>query len=90
MYCFKIEGNRANLAARVEKSSNVNVHEGDYLVWRIEDNGSGERNPPDRTTQIFLADKASADNYCAFGGDPTHPFFPIKGNLDIKDKEDSR
>jgi hypothetical protein len=86
MYCFKIERNRANLAARVEKSSNPNVHKGDYLVWRIEDNGSGKRNPPDRTTQVFLADKAMADDYCATGGDLTHPFFPVKDNLDIKDK----
>lgn len=86
MYCFKIEANRANLAARVEKSSNPNVHEGDYLVWRIEDNGSGERHAPDQTTQIFLANKAMADDYCATGGDLTHPFFPVKGDLDIKDK----
>ena len=86
MHCFKIVGNRANLAARVEKSTNPNVHKGDYLTWRIEDNGSGERRPPDRTTQIFLANKVDAESFCAFGGDATHLFFPVKGNLEIKDR----
>lgn len=87
MYCFKIVGNRANLAARVEKSTNPNVHRGDYLTWRIEDNGNGERRPADRTTQLFLLKtQADAESFCAFGGDATHPFFPVKGNLEIKDQ----
>lgn len=87
MYCFKVEGNRANLAARVETSTNPNVHEGDYLTWRIEDNGNGERRPPDRTTQLFLLrNKADAQDFCAFGGDANHLFFPVKGNLKIHDE----
>ena len=81
--CFTIVGNTARLAGFIEQSTEP-AFEGLYAVWTIIDNGEGTNDPPDQTSDFFLAGNAAvALAHCTVGFNLA-PFLPVLGgNLQV-------
>jgi len=82
--CFTIIGNTARLAGLVEQSDTPLAPEGTYFVWTIVDNGEGQNDPPDLTSDfIGPVAAATAAFHCATGINVA-PFYPVQsGNLQV-------
>ena len=81
--CLTVVGNKANLAARVTRSSVSFVSPGSFLAWSVVDNGEGRKSPPDLTSNFFLVDQTLAMAHCANGG-INPPMFPVQaGNIQV-------
>jgi len=83
--CFTIIGNTARLAGLVEQSDTPLAPEGTYFVWTIVDNGEGQNDPPDLTSDFVgpFPSAAAAAFHCATGFNVA-PFYPVEsGNLQV-------
>jgi hypothetical protein len=80
--CFTIVGNTARLAGVIERSSDPTIPAGVHTVWTIVDNGEGNNDPPDLTSDFFGALPAQAQFHCAVGF--ILPLLPVlSGNLQV-------
>jgi len=87
--CMGVAGNKANIGARVTKSSVSFVPAGSYLAWSVADNGEGRKSPPDLTSNFFLVDQHLAMAHCANGG-INPPMFPVqKGDIQVHTGHDN-
>jgi hypothetical protein len=82
--CFTIVGNnRARLGGRIDQSTVAGLQDA-YAVWTVVDNGEGQNDPPDQTSDfIGPVDAATAAFYCASGFN-VGPLYPVlSGNLQV-------
>jgi len=81
--CFTIVGGQlARMAGVVEQSDADFVPPGTPVVWTIVDNGEGNNDPPDLTSDFFLATPAQAQFHCDVGF--ALAFLPVRGgNLQV-------
>ncbi len=81
--CFTIVENTGYVAAIVEQSTNPALV-GLAVVFKVQDNGEGKNDPPDKISQLFLGGQFP-ENFCL---NPS-PFFPPlldidAGNVQVK------
>jgi hypothetical protein len=83
LVCFTVVGNTARLAGLVESSTEPSF-EGFHAVWTVVDNGEGANDPPDLTSDFFLASAVQAQFHCNvgfnLGATPV-----LSGNLQVHD-----
>ena len=83
--CFTIIGNTARLAGLVDQSDTPLAPEGTYFIWTVVDNGEGQNDPPDLTSDFvgpFTA-LGAATFHCASGIN-VGAFYPLQsGNLQV-------
>ena len=82
--CFTIVGNTAFLGGRIDQSDSPLAPEGTYVIWTVFDNGEGQNDPPDQTSDfIGPVDAATAAAHCQFLFS-LGPFYPVQsGNLQV-------
>jgi hypothetical protein len=79
--CLAITGNQAWVSGPAERFIVGGVEQpvGFHVQFRVEDNGEGAKDPPDRASQLFF----SAPQGCQFR--PLLPLFPSnKGNVQVR------
>ena len=82
--CLTVTGTSARLGGVVEKSTNPDVHPGEFLVWSLVDNDASPKHSPDMSSDLFLeSDKAVAQFHCD-NGLTLPPLHPVKGHFEVK------
>jgi hypothetical protein len=83
--CFTIIGNMARLAGQIDQSSTPSIPEGTYVIWTVVDNGEGQNDPPDLTSDFIgpFTGAGAAAFHCSTGIN-VGPFYPVQsGNLQV-------
>jgi hypothetical protein len=81
--CFTIVGNTARLGGVIERSDTPGLA-GAEVVWTVVDNGEGDNDPPDLTSDFFLVGSGGAQFHCAVGFAFAAPVLPVlSGNLQV-------
>jgi hypothetical protein len=82
--CFTIIDNTARLAGLVDQSDTPLVAEGTYFIWNVVDNGEGQNDPPDLTSDFIGAFTATQAAFHCATGINVGPFYPVlSGNLQV-------
>ena len=84
--CLTVVGAAARVAGLVSKSTNPDVHPGQYLVWSEVDNDGGPKHAPDLSSDLFLAEQAIAQFHCD-NGLTLPPMHAVRGNLEVRTKQ---
>ena len=82
--CFTVVGTTAYLGGRIDQSDTPLAPEGTYAMWTVFDNGEGQNDPPDQTSDFITpVNAATAAAHCQFLFN-LGPFYPVvHGNLQV-------
>jgi hypothetical protein len=82
--CFTIVGNVARLGGHIDQSTVPGLEDA-FVAWTVVDNGEGQNDPPDLTSDFIGPVSAGfAAFHCATGFD-LGPFLPVlSGNLQVQ------
>ena len=81
--CLRFLGpNGAVMSGPSERSTNPAAPEGSISIFRVEDNGEGADDPPDRVSQLLIFPPGSAENCQTFTPATLIPL--IGGNIQVR------